>query len=94
MKLVIDNQLVTLAELRRAWLEPLTVTLGPEAKRRIAESNEFIDEVVAGGEQVYGINTGFGILANVRISDDELGQLQETCARTRPALARTSATIS
>ena len=81
MKLTIDNQLVTLPELRQAWLEPLTVTLGSEAKRRIAESSEFIDEVVAGGETVYGINTGFGMLANVRISDDELGQLQENLVR-------------
>ena len=81
MKLTIDNQLVTLPELRQAWLEPVTVTLGSEAKRRIAESSEFIDEVVAGGEQVYGINTGFGMLANVRISDDELGQLQENLVR-------------
>ncbi len=81
MKLTIDNQLVTLPELRQAWLEPVTVTLGSEAKRRIAESSEFIDEVVAGGETVYGINTGFGMLANVRISDDELGQLQENLVR-------------
>ena len=76
MNITIDNQLVTLSELRQAWLEPLTLTLGLEAKRRIAESNEYINEVVAGGSLVYGINTGFGMLANVRISDEELGQLQ------------------
>jgi len=85
MNITIDNQLVTLAELRQAWLEPLTLTLGLGAKRRIAESNEFINEVVAGGSQVYGINTGFGMLANVRISDDELGQLQENLVRSHAA---------
>ena len=81
MKLTIDNQLVTLAELREIWLAPVSVTLGPDAKLRIAESNDVIDEVVAGGETVYGINTGFGRLANVRISNDELGQLQENLVR-------------
>lgn len=81
MKLTIDNQLVTLGELRQAWLEPVTVTLGGEAMRSIAESNEIVGEVVAGGEQVYGINTGFGMLANVRIEDDELGKLQENLVR-------------
>jgi len=85
MNITIDNQLVTLSELRQAWLEPLTLTLGLEAKRRIAESNEYINEVVAGGSQVYGINTGFGRLANVRISDDELGQLQENLVRSHAA---------
>ncbi len=77
MNLKIDNQFITLATLRAAWQEPVNVTLGAEAERRIAESNELIDEVVAGGEQVYGVNTGFGQLAQVRIDDDQLMQLQE-----------------
>ncbi|MFQ5610453.1 MAG: histidine ammonia-lyase, partial [Woeseiaceae bacterium] len=77
MKLVIDNQLVTLAELRSAWLEPVEVSVGKEARRRIAESSELIDELVAGGDHVYGVNTGFGMLAKVKISGDELGHLQE-----------------
>lgn len=81
MNLKIDNQLVTLDVLRPAWQEPLTVSLGENAKRRIAESNELIDDVVAGGEQVYGVNTGFGQLAQVRISDDELAHLQTNLVR-------------
>jgi len=81
MNLTIDNQLVTLDVLRPAWQEPLTVSLGNNAKRRIAESNELIDDVVAGGETVYGVNTGFGQLASVRISDDELVHLQANLVR-------------
>ena len=81
MKLTIDNQLVTLGELRQAWLEPVTVDLGPEAQRRIAESREMIEDVVAHGDTVYGVNTGFGQLASVRISDDELVHLQENLVR-------------
>ena len=81
MNLTIDNQLVTLNVLRPAWQQPLTVGLGDTAKRRIAESNDLINEVVAGGEQVYGVNTGFGQLAHVRISDDELAHLQSNLVR-------------
>jgi histidine ammonia-lyase len=81
MNLAIDNQLITLAELRKAWLNPVTVSLGNAAKQRIAEANELIDDVVAGGEQVYGVNTGFGQLAQVRISNDELAHLQENLVR-------------
>ena len=40
MKLTINNQLVTLAELREIWLAPVRVTLGPDAKLRITESAE------------------------------------------------------
>lgn len=81
MKLTIDNQLVSLADLRGAWGEPIDVELGLDAQRRIAESNELITDFVESGEQVYGVNTGFGQLAQVRISDDELVRLQENLVR-------------
>ena len=81
MKLTVDNQLVTLRELRRAWLEAVNVDVGPDARRAIAESQEFIDEVVSHGDTVYGVNTGFGQLASVRIGDDELAHLQENLVR-------------
>lgn len=81
MNLTVDNQTITLDVLRHAWQQPLTVSLGDNAKSRIAESNALINDVVAGGEQVYGVNTGFGQLASVRISDDELAHLQKNLVR-------------
>jgi histidine ammonia-lyase len=81
MNLIIDNQLVGLAELRQAWRNPVTVELGNQARQRVAESNETITELLAGGDQVYGVNTGFGQLAQVRISDDDLAALQENLVR-------------
>ncbi|NQV85999.1 MAG: histidine ammonia-lyase [Woeseiaceae bacterium] len=81
MNLMIDNQLVTLDVLRTAWEGPLTVSLGADAKRRIAEAQELIDDVVASGKQVYGVNTGFGQMAQVRISNDELAHLQANLVR-------------
>lgn len=81
MMITIDSQLVGLAVLRDAWRNPVTVEIGEDARRRIAESGEYIADVVASGEQVYGVNTGFGQLAQVRISDDKLAQLQENLVR-------------
>jgi histidine ammonia-lyase len=81
MKLVIDNQAVTLAVLREAWEGPVKISLGSDAQRRIAAANEMIDEVVAHGDTVYGVNTGFGQLAQVRIGNDELAHLQENLVR-------------
>ena len=43
---------------------------------RIAASAAAVERIVAKGEPVYGINTGFGKLASVRIADDELALLQ------------------
>ncbi|MEE8345251.1 MAG: histidine ammonia-lyase [Woeseiaceae bacterium] len=81
MKFHIDGQVISLAELRAAWQSPITVTIGKSAAQRIAASNAHIAAVLAGGEQVYGVNTGFGQLAQVRISDDELAHLQKNLVR-------------
>ena len=81
MKLVIENQLITLADLRAVWQEDIQISLGQDARRRVAEANELIDDVVAQGDLVYGVNTGFGQMAQVRISDDELMHLQENLVR-------------
>ncbi|HWC55926.1 MAG TPA: histidine ammonia-lyase, partial [Sphingomicrobium sp.] len=39
-------------------------------------SADAVDRIVAGGETVYGVNTGFGLLANTRIPNDRLAELQ------------------
>jgi histidine ammonia-lyase len=42
----------------------------------VAESREVVENILASGEVVYGVNTGFGKLAEVLISPDQLEQLQ------------------
>jgi len=46
-------------------------------RRRVAKAAGFVDEILASGKTVYGITTGFGRLANVRIGPEDLGRLQE-----------------
>ncbi len=52
------------------------VTLDPAASPAIAQSAAAVGRILARGEPVYGINTGFGKLASVRIDDADLGTLQ------------------
>ena len=81
MKIHIDGQAISLADLRGAWQSSTSVTIGQSAVRRIAASNAHIASVLASGEQVYGVNTGCGQLAQVRVSDDELAHLQKNLVR-------------
>ncbi|MEM9531573.1 MAG: histidine ammonia-lyase [Pseudomonadota bacterium] len=81
MKLLIDQKPLTLAQLREAWESPVTVSLGDQARSKVTQSEALINQVAKDGAAVYGVNTGFGQLASVRISDDELGQLQENLVR-------------
>jgi histidine ammonia-lyase len=81
MTLVIDAAPIRLHRLREAWRHPVSVSLGDQARSKVDASQRLIADVVAGGKQVYGVNTGFGELARVRVSDDELVRLQENLIR-------------
>ena len=65
-----------------------TVTIGERARAAMARSRAVIDRVVARGDDapaVYGVNTGFGALAEVRISHGEVAQLQKNLVRSHAA---------
>lgn len=57
------------------------VALEAGAAARMRASRAVIERVVAVGETVYGVNTGFGELASVRISADQIRQLQLNLVR-------------
>lgn len=60
----------------RAIYRGADVALDRGAHAAIAESAAAVTRILAKGEAVYGINTGFGKLASVRIESDDLAQLQ------------------
>lgn len=66
---------VTLAELRAIWAGA-PVELAPDAWSAIESAAASVGRIVASGRTVYGINTGFGLLAQTRIPDDRLAELQ------------------
>ena len=53
------------------------IALTDKSKARIDKCRAIVDKAVKKGATMYGINTGFGKLAGVRIPDDQLGQLQK-----------------
>lgn len=54
----------------------LSASISAESLERISKSERDVAEIVAENTTVYGINTGFGILANTRISEDDTATLQ------------------
>jgi len=61
------------------------IGLDPAALEALARSRALVDQAIARGETIYGINTGFGKLANVRIAPDQLDQLQINLIRSHAA---------
>ena len=60
----------------RAILDGAVATLGADSAGAIATAQAIIDDIVAAGTVTYGVNTGFGKLASVRIADADLATLQ------------------
>ena len=57
------------------------VAISPSARPGIAASRKVIEQIVARDAVVYGVNTGFGKLSDVRVPQDELRQLQLNLVR-------------
>ncbi|MBE3667864.1 histidine ammonia-lyase [Vibrio navarrensis] len=69
---------LSLNELRKVSRSPLKLSLDTSAIPAIEESTRVVDRVIAENRTVYGINTGFGLLANTRIAPEDLETLQRS----------------
>ncbi|HEX3676960.1 MAG TPA: aromatic amino acid lyase, partial [Sphingomicrobium sp.] len=71
----LDPENISLDQLRDLWTGA-KASLDDVSMQRIDGSAAAIERIVRRGETVYGVNTGFGLLANTRIEDDRLAELQ------------------
>jgi len=69
---------MTLAQMRRVLEAPIQVSLPDSANAAIQSSVDCVNRVVEEGLTAYGINTGFGLLAQTRIANHELEDLQRS----------------
>jgi histidine ammonia-lyase len=60
-------------------------TLSPQAIRNMERSRAVVERLAAGDAPVYGVNTGVGLLADVRIAPGDLDQLQRNVVRSHCA---------
>ncbi|HZG10181.1 MAG TPA: histidine ammonia-lyase [Allosphingosinicella sp.] len=73
--ITLDPGSVTLAELRQLW-NGAGCELAPHAWQALGEAAACVERILASGGTVYGVNTGFGLLAQTRIAPDRLEELQ------------------
>ena len=83
--ILLDGGSLELDELRAIADDYTPVALAPSAAAGIDASRAVVDRKAAGTEAVYGINTGFGALAETPIPRDALGALQLNLLRSHAA---------
>ena len=77
-ELVIKPGTLSYSELRALYDKPHKVDLDPQCLANIQASTQTVANVIDEGRTVYGINTGFGLLANTKIDADDLETLQRS----------------
>src|SRR5262245_22598084 len=75
-RIMLDGETLTLEQLQQVAFNQAQVGLSPSARERVLASRHLVDRVAEGDTPAYGINTGFGTLAEVRIDRKDLRDLQ------------------
>jgi len=77
MKVTIDGESLTIEQLVSVARENATVEISPGAVKKIEKARKFIEESVASGIAIYGVTTGIGELARIKISQEQGLELQK-----------------
>jgi histidine ammonia-lyase len=77
----IDGEHLSFEELYRIVHDYDLVELSSAARERMKASRRVIEKLVRSDAAVYGVNTGFGKMASVRISREQIGELQVNLVR-------------
>jgi histidine ammonia-lyase len=73
---VLDGSSLTISDVIAVARHGAPVDIAPAALKAVAASRKTVDAAVAAGRTIYGVTTGFGKLAHVRIAPDQARTLQ------------------
>ncbi|WP_448377956.1 histidine ammonia-lyase [Fervidobacterium sp.] len=76
IQVTIDGEHLTLEDVHLVSRKYAHVGISLEAYEKIRRSREIVQRFLDIGKPIYGVNTGFGALANIRISKEKLKELQ------------------
>ncbi|HEX6187169.1 MAG TPA: histidine ammonia-lyase [Pyrinomonadaceae bacterium] len=77
----LDGQRLSLAEVSAVARAEERVALASKARQRIEQSRLVVERIIAANRTVYGINTGFGKLSDIRINPSQIRELQLNLVR-------------
>lgn len=85
MSIEIDGNSLTLETFYRIAKKKEKVCLSKESKKQITSARKILEELISTDKIYYGINTGFGALANRKINPENLKILQENLIKSHAA---------
>jgi histidine ammonia-lyase len=74
--LVLDGGVLAVADVERVARGQAKVAFSDTTRARLQESRVVLEQAIAAGEVIYGVNTGFGSLARQRVQGERLREIQ------------------
>ena len=74
--ITLDGKSLSIADVVAVARDHASVAIDPNALKAVAASRRAVEAAMSGGQTIYGVNTGFGKLAHVRIPPERARQLQ------------------
>ena len=82
---IVNGDALTVADVVDVAFGAARAELGPEVQARMETTRAVVAAAIAGGGPVYGVNTGFGALADTRVGERDLTALQGAIVRSHAA---------
>lgn len=76
MSIVLKPGSTSVSQLEEIWRKSVAVSLDPTARPAIEKAAELVARAASGNTAIYGVNTGFGKLASMKIAPEDTAQLQ------------------
>ncbi len=80
-EVVVDGANLTVDDVATVARDRTPARFDEDARRRVAEARDHVEDLLASDDPVYGVNTGFGALARVRIPPEDQEPLQDHLIR-------------
>jgi histidine ammonia-lyase len=85
MNVRLDGEHLTIEDVCHVAERGAAASLAPAAIEKMQASREPVERLAAGDDPVYGVNTGVGLLADIRVPREDLDQLQLNVVRSHAA---------
>ena len=82
---IISSKNFSITDIKKIIDLDYKIKLSSYTNNKVVRSRNFLDHKISQNKPIYGVNTGFGSLCNERISNDNLGILQENLIRSHAA---------
>jgi histidine ammonia-lyase len=79
--ITLDGAALTIEQVRRVAVIGETAGIAASARARMERSRAVVERLAGGEAPAYAVNTGVGLLADMRVSPQDLGQLQRNVVR-------------